>query len=184
MEMHIHIFWDALAPAGFQLPVARNIAAMTGIRVTVGDNHVRMMGYAGSRQQLDAAALLTSLSAYKRHHRITDPVLLVVSQDLFSPHHSFLFGLARADAGAAVVSAARLNNEYYGREGRDDDLVDRISKEGAHETGHLFGLPHCDDPECIMFRPDTLAELDRKKKAFCTSCQEELTSLLADGIHP
>ncbi len=177
--MHIHIFWDALSPAGFQLPVARNIAAMTGVRVTVAENHVRLMGYSESRRQLDAAALLDSASAYKRRHRISDPVLLVVSQDLFSPGHSFVFGLARADSGVAVVSAARFGNEYYGRIACDDDLTDRLSKEGAHEAGHLFGLGHCTDPECIMFRPDTLAELDRKKKIFCDTCRAELDSHLA-----
>ena len=71
---------------------------------------------------------------------ITEPVLLVVHQDLFGNGHSFVFGLARESVGAAVVSTARLGNEYYGRPGNDDDLIDRITKEGAHEVGHLFGL--------------------------------------------
>ncbi len=180
MEMHIHIFWDALAPEGFQVPVLRNIAAITGVRATVEENHVRMMGYAGSKRQVDAAALLDSISAYKRRHHITDPVLLVVGQDLFTPNHSFVFGLARANVGVAVVSAARLSNEYYGRAGCDDDLIDRLSKEGAHETGHLFGLDHCPDPECIMFKPDTLAELDGKKKMFCDGCREKLDDRFAE----
>jgi archaemetzincin len=179
MEMHIHIFWDALAPEGFQVPVSRNIAAMTGIRATVSENHVRMTGYTGSKRQVDATALLDSISAYKRRHQITDPVLLVIGQDLFTPEHSFVFGLARAPAGASVVSAARLGNEYYGRAACDDDLIDRLSKEGAHESGHLFGLDHCADPECIMFKPDTLAELDRKKKMFCVNCMKKLENLLA-----
>jgi archaemetzincin len=174
--MHIHIFWDALSPPGFQLPVARNIAAMIGIRATVAENHVRLTGYSDSRRQLNAAAVLDSASAYKRRHAIADPVLIVVSQDLFSPGHSFVFGLARADAGVAVVSAARLGNEYYGRAACDDDLIDRLSKEGAHEAGHLLGLGHCTDHECIMFRPDTLAELDRKKKIFCSACREKILS--------
>lgn len=172
--MHIHIFWDALAPEGFQMPVLRNIEAMTGIRATVADNHVRMMGYTYVKRQLDASALLDSISTYKQRHGISDPVLLVIGQDLFTPDHSFVFGLARTGAGAAVVSAARLGNEYYGRVSCDDDLIDRLSKEGAHEAGHLFGLGHCADPECIMFRPDTLAELDRKKKMFCSTCRQVL----------
>jgi archaemetzincin len=172
--MHIHIFWDALSPAGLQLPVARNIAALLGIRATVAENHVRLTGYSDARRQLNAAAVLDSASAYRRRHAIADPVLIVVSQDLYSPGHSFVFGLARADAGVAVVSAARLSNEYYGRAANDDDLIDRLTKEGAHEAGHLLGLGHCTDPECIMFRPDTLAELDGKKKIFCSACREKL----------
>ena len=71
-----------------------------------------------------------------------------------------------------------LGNEYYGREGNDDDLIDRITKEGAHEVGHLVGLGHCDNTECIMFRPDTLDELDGKKKMFCPACREKLATYL------
>jgi archaemetzincin len=37
-----------------------------------------------------------------------------------------------------------------------------------------MGLAHCDDPECIMFYPQTLDELDRKKKMLCPKCRESL----------
>jgi len=53
-----------------------------------------------------------------------------------------------------------------------------LFREGAHEVGHLLGLGHCDNPECIMFRPDTLDELDRKKKMFCEACREQLEAWL------
>jgi archaemetzincin len=80
-----------------------------------------------------------------------------------------------------VVSTSRLGNEYYGRPGSDDDYIDRIAKEGAHEIGHLLGLPHCDDRECVMFKPDTLDELDRKKKVLCPACRKQLDSLICAG---
>jgi archaemetzincin len=105
---------------------------------------------------------------------MTGPVLLVVSQDLFRDGHRFVFGLARESVGVAVVSGARLGNEFYGKPAHDDDLIDRLSKEGAHEVGHLLGLTHCTVPECIMFRPNTLDELDCKKKMFCDACREQL----------
>jgi archaemetzincin len=136
------------------------------------------MGYVVSRRQVDAQALIDSIHAHKYRHALTEPVLLVVHQDLFGNGHSFVFGLARESVGAAVVSTARLGNEYYGRMGNDDDLIDRITKEGAHELGHLLGLPHCDTTECIMFRPNTLDELDRKKKMLCPVCSDLLKARL------
>lgn len=179
--MHIHIFWDALSPQGLQVPVERTISAIMGVPATVSENHVRIMGYVNERRQIDAQALLESILVYKHRHALQEPVLLVVRQDLFRNGNSFVFGLAREAAGAAVVSTARLGNEYYGREGNDDDLIDRITKEGAHELGHLAGLGHCANTECIMFRPDTLDELDRKKKMFCPACREKLADHIAQG---
>ena len=172
--MHIHIFWDSQSPAGFQMPVLRLIDAILGVKTTVVENHVRIMGYVVERRQVDAQALLDSIQVYKHRHAIVDPVLLVVHQDLFRNGNSFVFGLARESVGAGVVSTARLGNAYYGKQDCDDDFIDRTAKEGAHEIGHLLGLPHCEDKECVMFRPDTLDELDRKKKVLCPACRELL----------
>jgi archaemetzincin len=172
--MHINIFWDSQSPAGLQTPVSRKISALIGVKTPVTENPVRMMGYVVARKQINAQALLDSIQTYKHRHGIDEPVLLVVHQDLFNEDKSFVFGLARESVGAGVVSTARLTNEYYGRIDDDDDLVDRIVKEGTHEIGHLLGLSHCSNPECIMFKPDTLDELDRKKKMFCPTCAQQL----------
>jgi archaemetzincin len=172
--MHIHIFWDTLSPFGLQAPVKRNISAIIGMPVTVSDNPVRIMGYVDGRKQIDAQVLLDSIHAFKRFNDVEEPLLLVVRQDLFKNGNSFVFGLARESIGAAVVSTARLSNEYYDRPGDDDDLIDRITKEGAHEILHLLGLGHCTNPECVMFKPDTLDELDRKKKMLCPACHDQV----------
>jgi archaemetzincin len=179
--MHIHIFWDSLSPSGFQVPVSRLISSILDVKTTVTENPVRIMGYVTARHQVDAPALLDSIHTYKLRHQLAEPVLLVVHQDLFRNGNSFVFGLARQSVGAGVVSTSRLANEYYGRQGSDEDYIDRIAKEGAHEVGHLLGLPHCSDRECVMFKPDTLDELDRKKKVLCPSCREQMDILMSAG---
>jgi archaemetzincin len=101
-------------------------------------------------------------------------MLLVVPDDLFTPREEYVFGLARPQHGTAVVSTARLHNRFYGRAASEDDLIDRIAKEGAHEIGHLLGLEHCNEHECVMYAPRSLDELDRKRKMCCPVCVERL----------
>ncbi len=144
----------------------------------VSENPVVIPGYSGQRRQSDACMVLDRIDLYRRRKGVAGPVLLVTGFDLFRPGLDFLFGLARPDAGVAVVSTERLGNGYYDRPDNDGDLVERCAKEGAHEFGHLFDLQHCEVQECIMHNPQTLDDLDRKEKQFCRECR----SLLDDAI--
>jgi archaemetzincin len=174
--MDLLIFWDSGAPAGLELPVMRLISGMLAIPSRVCANPLIMNGYSGSRHQTDASVLLDTIDIFKQRQGIRNHVLLVTGNDIFSAGLSSLFGLARPMAGAAVVSTARLSNEFYGRAGSEDDLIDRTVKESAHEIGHLLGLDHCIAPECIMHNPLTLDDLDRKKRWFCSDCKDLLDS--------
>jgi archaemetzincin len=182
MGMGIHIFWDRQAPDGLQIPVAKLIEGICGIPAEITGNPVVLNGYTGGRRQVDAGALLGSLGNFMHLRHIHEPVLLVVGQDMFAPGFDFVFGLARPRTMTSVVSSARLSNEYYGRFGSDEDLTERIAKEGCHEIGHIFGLAHCPDHECIMFNPHSLDDLDGKKKEFCPACQAAFDREKASGL--
>ncbi|MDD1677379.1 MAG: archaemetzincin family Zn-dependent metalloprotease [Methanomicrobiales archaeon] len=179
--MGITIFWDRSAPQGLQLPAARTISMILAAPVDVQENTVFLNGFDTVRNQCDAGMILNRMQLFVKRHHCTEPILLVIQQDLYTPGTDFVFGLARNAAGAAVLSVARLDNRYYGRTADDAELVDRIAKEGAHEVGHLQGLPHCNDPECVMFQPRTLDELDRKRKALCPTCLALKQTLLSSG---
>jgi len=172
--MDVHIFWDHRAPEGLAGPTSRCIAAITNTTVKVSESPLVLNGYIGHRKQVDAGILLDNLGTFMHRQGIQDPVLLVVGQDLFAMSLDFVFGLARPQTRASVVSGIRLTNEYYGRHANDEDLIERLAKEGSHELGHIYGLSHCNNHECIMFNPHTLDELDGKKKEFCPVCSAEL----------
>jgi archaemetzincin len=178
--MRIKIFWDPQAPVGLQRPAVKGLSSVLGMPVEIAEHRFLLNGFDPSRNQYDAQKILSRIQLFKRQHGISEPVLLVVSQDLCLPRQDFVFGLARESVGAAVVSMARLHNRFYGREDDDGDLVGRLIREGAHEVGHLFGLEHCASKECVMYPPATLGELDRKKVAFCGPCRARLSS--AEGI--
>jgi archaemetzincin len=180
MVMRIKIFWDRNAPPGLERATEKRVSSILDLPVEVVENPLLFSGYNRERDQYDAQKILSRLQLFKRRHGIRELILLVIPQDLSMKGQDFVFGLAREPVGAAVVSTARLDNGYYGRASEDSDLAGRIAREGAHEIGHLFGLDHCPEPECVMFPPKTLGELDRKKMSFCPSCGKKLR--LREGV--
>ena len=106
--------------------------------------------------------------------RQSDPnarVLGVTGCDLFVPVLTFVFGEAQLDGTCAVVSTARLTEEFYGLPSRADLLRERLVKEAAHELGHTFGLRHCADWRCVMSSSHGVERLDVKGAQFCGSCR-------------
>lgn len=173
--MSINILWDQQRPEGIELPVARMIEMILGKETGLVKYPFLVDGYDRDRNQHDAQQILDRMQdTLTRRYEIAGPLLLITPRDLYVNGCDFVFGLARPASSVAVVSTARLRNDYYGRVPDDTDLVDRAAKEGAHELGHLLGLGHCTDPECVMFRPRTLDELDRKRKTLCPVCREAL----------
>ncbi len=102
-------------------------------------------------------------------------VLGVTGVDLFSAGYDFVFGSAQVGGHGGVISIYRL--------GEGEELRERMLKEAVHEIGHIVGLTHCDDPGCVMFFSNTLAETDNKSDGFCAKCQDEYDELKHSRIN-
>ena len=122
-----------------------------------------------------------STSILQRLERASDPdarILGVTACDLYVPVLTFVFGEAQLDGNCAVVSTARLQEDFYGMPRREDLHRERLVKESAHELGHTFGLRHCADWRCVMSSSHGVERLDVKGAEFCASCRKKV---LADG---
>ena len=97
-------------------------------------------------------------------------LLALTERDLFIPVLTFVFGHAQLGGRAAVVSLARLRQEFYGLEPNCEVFVERTHKEVLHECGHLFGLVHCPDGHCAMSLSTGVRQIDSKRAAFCAGC--------------
>ena len=99
----------------------------------------------------------------------------LVTPDLFTNGLSFVFGMAFGQR--ALVSVYRLAApDEEGLRGQARFLV-RVLTEAVHEVGHLFGLGHCRDRECVMFFSNTVADTDHKGPRLCQRCRETLKAV-------
>jgi archaemetzincin len=122
-----------------------------------------------ARHQYYSTAILQRM---ERTSDLDARVLGVTACDLYVPVLTFVFGEAQLDGNCAVVSTARLQEEFYGMPPRDELHRERLVKEAAHELGHTFGLRHCADWRCVMSSSHGVERLDVKGSEFCTSCRK------------
>ena len=121
------------------------------------------------RGQYHSSAILGELLARKPVNAFR--LLGVIDNDLFVPRLNFVFGEADREGGVAVVSLARLREEFYGRRADAALFRSRTIKEAVHEIGHTLGLDHCPAPRCVMAFSNSLDDTDRKGAELCDRCR-------------
>jgi len=111
-------------------------------------------------------------------------VLAVTERDLYIPVLTFVFGQAQLGGRAGVLSLARLRQEFYGLPADSAVFRDRLHKEALHETGHLLGLVHCAERECVMSLATNVRQIDLKMDGFCAACRARALRHAAESAAP
>lgn len=129
-------------------------------------------GYDSHRDQFVAGKVI-------EHHKPAKPkaaglAVFVTEQDLYEGELNFVLGLADAKKGCCIISLARM------RLGLPSPrlLQERAEKTAVHELGHLLGLGHCPDRECVMAFSNTVGDTDHKRCRLCDSCRKRLRRLV------
>jgi len=101
-------------------------------------------------------------------------LLAVTERDLYIPVLTFVYGQAQLNGRSAVISLARLRQEFYGLAPNREVFLERAYKEALHELGHTFGLVHCADRMCTMALGTNIRQIDAKRAGYCVSCAGQL----------
>jgi len=133
--------------------------------------------YDPSRRQYRSDVLLGYLNLIAPEK--VEKVIAITELDLYTPGLNFVFGQAILNGRQAVVSVARLRPEFYGQPPNLQLLLTRVKKEVVHELGHLYGLEHCRNRECVMSFSNNIVEVDIKGVDFCRVCWRALDARLA-----
>ena len=152
-----------------------------GIEVVLLKKIVLALPAGSGRDPLCSTEIIAMLEGRMRHK--DGLVMGVIDRDIRNPIFTFVFGEAAPDAGVAVISLKRLREEFYGRERDAEAMESRLIKVAVHEVGHLMGLKHCPNSNCVMSRACTVEELDFKDTFLCKHCREALhTRNLESGM--
>jgi len=111
-------------------------------------------------------------------------ILGVTEYDLFIPMLTFVYGQAQLGGEAALVSVARLRQEFHGLPPDRELTAARLRKETMHELGHTLGLIHCPEMSCVMSLSINLPQVDAKYEWYCGGCAgaaEERVASLRDA---
>ena len=98
--------------------------------------------------------------------------------DLYTGGLNFVFGEAELGGKWAIISLTRLRQSFYSLPEGQDIFRKRTIKEAVHELGHVHGLEHCPNPECVMHFSNSLLDTDRKSASFCPRCRARLQKLI------
>lgn len=120
------------------------------------------------RRQYNASMLRRQL----RTSQLSRPPksMIITDYDLFIPVLTFVFGEAQLSGDSAIISTCRLHPNFYGQSPDNELLFLRLCKEVIHETGHLYGLRHCQRAGCVMAACTNIETVDARSSRFCLDC--------------
>jgi archaemetzincin len=130
-----------------------------------------------NNDQLLAGFILDSILIHQKHPNAI-ALMGICEKDLYpKPEWNFVFGLASYRARVGVSSVYRLQDMAYGN-GSANLCLERLIKISSHEIGHMFGLRHCIDADCVMNGTNNIEETDNNPARLCSHCQRKLQTLL------
>lgn len=139
------------------------------------------------RLQYNVASILHQLESTPV--KGVEKVVGILNVDLYLPVFTHVFGEARQGGKVALISTFRLGENHSNHSTPSSLVLERAAKVALHEVGHLYGLTHCDNRQCLMYFSGNIEDLDEIPFFFCRYCRRYLQdsvprNSLARTSHP
>lgn len=129
------------------------------------------------QEQILASYVLDSV-LIKRKPKDAVVLMGITERDLFpKPEWNYVFGLASYQNGVGVTSMYRFADGNLS-ESNFNKSLERLIKISSHEIGHMFGINHCLNANCVMNGTNSITETDAHFARACSLCQYKLNSSL------
>ncbi|ANF53080.1 Zn-dependent protease [Chryseobacterium glaciei] len=131
--------------------------------------------FKNGQEQILAGYVLDSI-LIKRKPKDAVVFMGITERDLFpKAEWNYVFGMASYQDGVGVTSMYRF------ADGNLTELnfiksLERLMKISSHEIGHMFGISHCLNANCVMNGTNHLPETDSHFARACSLCQQKLNS--------
>ncbi|GEJ45707.1 hypothetical protein CRS_23150 [Chryseobacterium sp. ON_d1] len=127
------------------------------------------------QEQILAGYVLDSI-LIKRKPKDALVLMGITEKDLFpKPEWNYIFGLASYEDGVGVTSMYRFADGRLTDSNFNESFL-RLIKISSHEIGHMFGISHCLNANCVMNGTNSLPETDYHLARACSLCQRKLSS--------
>jgi len=120
------------------------------------------------RLQYNAGIIIETIESMQFGNH--DKVIGVLSNDLFIPIFTHVFGEARQGGQCGLVSLFRLEKNPDGSTPPKSLIHERAAKVALHELGHLLDLLHCEHKKCLMHFSGGIDEVDEMSLDLCEYC--------------
>lgn len=138
--------------------------------------------YNPARRQYDGHALLKQVDMLVQPGSVATVGLFNI--DIYVSILTYIFGQAVLGGSTGIASAYRLSNERYGLQPDENLLAERFVKEVIHELGHIAGLIHCHQADCVMRGSTYVEDIDQKYRHFCLDCKARMRTVFSDSTKP
>jgi archaemetzincin len=136
------------------------------------DNAQFLLAFDKQRNQWDSFKLLEWLLKKFKPNEETK-LLALFDIDAYSSAFDFVLGEAFYQGRIGAVYLPRLRQEFYGLKPNYSLFYERLVKESIHELGHVFGIIHCKNRQCVMHFSISLHYVDTKERSFCQGCAKK-----------